>query len=43
MNCRRQDFQGIDTRTWPTVDVGALAAAQKKAFIQYQKSVDGSN
>ncbi|MBC7622572.1 MAG: hypothetical protein H7232_04210 [Aeromicrobium sp.] len=40
MNRRRQDFQEIDTSTWPTVDVGALPAAPKKAFIQHQESVD---
>lgn len=40
MNRRRQDLQHIDTSTWPTVDINALAASQKQAFMQSKKSIE---
>ena len=39
MNRRREDFKNIDASFWPEVDVNALTAVQKTAFLQSRKSV----
>ena len=39
MNRRREDFQNMDPSVWPEVDVNALTAVQKLAFLQSRKSV----
>jgi len=40
MNRRRQDLQNIDTSTWPTVDINALDASKRRAFMQSRKSIE---
>jgi hypothetical protein len=40
MNRRRDDLQNLDTSTWPTVDVNALAPAKRKTFEERQDAVN---
>lgn len=40
MNRRRNDFQNVDTSTWPTVDASALPAIKQKTFEVRRQAID---